>query len=156
MKLSRASTYAFYGLAYIAAQEKDRFVPLSEIHAHRGVPEKHLAKIFQSLVRAGVLMSARGVRGGFRLARPANEVSALDVIQAVEGPVAASGCLLLVEACDRDTACRINDIWRRAQGRMLEELRTATLVDMMGTNDEDFSPPVALSVRKPPPYAAGN
>lgn len=150
MKLSRASTYAFYGLAYIAAQEAERFVPLSEIHAHRGVPEKHLAKIFQSLVRAGVLKSARGVRGGFRLARPAGEVSALDVIQAVEGPIAMGGCLLLVEDCDRDSACRINDVWRRAQGRMVDELRAATLVDMMGTGAEDFAPPVPASIGRKP------
>lgn len=146
MKLSRASTYAFYGLAYIAAQEAERFVPLSEIHAHRGVPEKHLAKIFQSLVRAGVLLSARGVRGGFRLARPPGDVTALDVIQAVEGPIAVGGCLLILETCDRDSACRINEVWARAQGRMLDELRAATIVDMIGTSDADFAPPVPLSV----------
>lgn len=149
MKMSRASTYAFYGLAYIAAQEPERFVPLSEIHGARGVPEKHLAKIFQSLVRAGMLESARGVRGGFRLARPAREVSPLEVIEAIEGPVPTGGCLLLVEPCDRDSACRINEVWRRAQRRMLDELRRSSIAEMVGTHDEDFRPPIPLSARAP-------
>ena len=63
MKISRAATYALYGLAYLAGQPPGRFVPLSEIHKRYRVPEKHLAKIFRLLVNAGILASARGVKG---------------------------------------------------------------------------------------------
>src|SRR6266542_1552707 len=129
MKLSRASVYAFYGLAHIAGQPERRFVPLSEIHERYGVPEKHLAKIFQVLVRARILESARGVNGGFTLAKPANKISPLDVVDALEGPIDDAGCLLLQQGCATHGACRINAVWRRAQDAMLTVLRRATLAD---------------------------
>ncbi len=141
MKLSRASTYAFYGLSYLAAQAVGRVVPLSEIHKAYGVPEKHLAKIFQSLVRAGLLTSTRGVLGGFALARPAGQISAFQVIEAVDGPVGESGCLLLGEPCERDTVCRINAVWRRAQHQMIAVLREASLDDMAPAAGQIIRPP---------------
>jgi len=128
--LSRASTYAFYGLSYLAGQPLGRFVPLSEIHRHYGVPEKHLAKIFQGLVRAGILSSARGVQGGFALARPPERISPLDVIEAIEGPLDV-GCLLIGETCAHDVACRINAVWRKAQHAMVSVLRDTTLAEMV-------------------------
>ncbi len=140
MKLSRASTYAFYGLAHLASQADNSLIPLSEIYEQYGVPEKHLAKIFQQLVKAGILRSARGVNGGFALAKAAKEISPLDVIEALEGRVAETGCLLLQEPCDRDTACRINAVWRRAQHAMVKVLREATLVDMVDA-PRTFRPP---------------
>jgi Rrf2 family protein len=148
MKLSRASTYAFYGLTYLASQP-DRIVPLPEVSSRCGVPEKHLAKIFQMLARAGILTSARGVNGGFSLARPAGEISPLDVIEIVDGPIADSGCLLLGVPCDRSAVCRINAVWRRAQHQMLGVLREATLLDMV--------PGEAVPIRPPrPKVARGN
>ncbi len=142
MRLSRASTYAFYGLSYLAAQPPGRLVPLSELHKHYGLPEKHLAKIFQQLVRAGLLSSARGVQGGFALARPPEKISPLEVIEAIEGPLDV-GCLLLGEPCEHDVACRINGVWRRAQHAMLQVLRQATLADMVQARR--FRPPRARS-----------
>ncbi len=141
MKLSRASTYAFYGLSYLAGESPGRLVPLSEIHNRYGVPEKHLAKIFLTLVKAGILTSARGVNGGFALARPANKISPLEVIAALEGPISDSGCLLLAEECEHHTVCRINAVWRRAQHQMLAVLRKATLADMV--QPKSFRPPRA-------------
>ena len=142
MKLSRASTYAFYGLTYLATQP-DRLVPLREMSSRCGVPEKHLAKIFQSLVRAGILASARGVNGGFALARAPGQISPLDVIEVVDGPVADSGCLLLGVPCDRGPVCRINAVWRRAQHQMLSVLREATLADMVPAAGVSIRPPAA-------------
>ena len=148
MKLSRASTYAFYGLAYLASRPLGVIVPLSEIHEHYGVPEKHLAKIFQTLVKAGILESARGVNGGFALARPAAKISPLDVIQAIEGPIQEGGCLLLQEPCEQDHRCRINSVWRRAQRAMLTVLRETTLEDMA-------EPPPRPLLRPPRSKASG-
>ncbi len=131
MNLSRAATYALYGATHLASQPRDRMVPLSEIHARYGVPEKHLAKIFQQLVRAGLLVSARGVNGGFALARPASRISPMDVVEAVDGPVDETGCLLLRKSCARQSVCRLNALWREAQQHMLTVLRAATLEDLI-------------------------
>jgi Rrf2 family protein len=138
VKLTRASTYAFYGLSYLAGQPPGRFVPLSEIREHYGVPEKHLAKIFQVLVRAGLLASARGVLGGFTLARAPEKISPLEVIEAIEGPMDV-GCLLIGEPCEHDVACRINTVWRRAQHAMRAVLKDASLAEMV--QSRRFEPP---------------
>lgn len=147
MKLSRASTYAFYGLGYLAGQPAGRFVPLSEIHERYSVPEKHLAKIFQVLVKAGFLESARGVNGGFALAKPAKEISPLDIVQVLDGPIDERGCMLLQEACEHHGVCRINSVWRRAQHAMLAVLRGSTLADMADVEVVEptrrFRPPLA-------------
>src|SRR5438128_1457773 len=120
MKLSRASTYALYGLSYLASQPARRFVPLSEIRKWCGLPEQRLVKIFQQLVRAGILRSSRGVNGGFTLAKPSREVSLLHVIELVDGPIGQADCLLLGGKCDYIEAdCPINDVWHRAQEQML-------------------------------------
>jgi Rrf2 family protein len=140
MKLSRASVYAFYGLVYIARQPEGRYVPLSAIHERHGVPEKHLAKIFQVLVKAGILESARGVNGGFALAKAASKISPLDVVQAIEGPIDESGCLLLEERCASHGACQINAVWRRAQHAMLTVLRQSTLADMVEAPERPLRP----------------
>lgn len=131
VKLSRASTYAFYGLVCIAEQPPGSVVPLSQIGTHYKVPEKHLAKIFQLLVKAGVLRSVRGTNGGFALAKQPDQISALDVIEIIDGPSIGRGCLLLEEPCEIDSVCRINAIWRDAQQQMLSVLRSATLADMV-------------------------
>ncbi|MGD0674583.1 MAG: Rrf2 family transcriptional regulator [Polyangiaceae bacterium] len=149
MKLSRASVYAFYGLTVLAEKADGGYVPLSEIHERYGVPEKHLAKIFQVLVKAGILESARGVNGGFALARPATTISPLDVVKAIEGPIDEAGCLLLQEKCASDGVCRINAVWRRAQHAMLTVLRQATLADMVGDPKRRLHPPPAGVERAP-------
>jgi Rrf2 family protein len=145
VRLSRATTYAFYGLSYLAGQSPGRFVPLSEIHKSYGVPEKHLAKIFQTLVKAGLLCSARGVQGGFALARPAEKISPVDVIEALEGPLDV-GCLLVGQPCEHDVACRINRVWRKAQHAMVQVLREASLAEMV--QERRFRPPRARTASK--------
>ncbi|MBI2923181.1 MAG: Rrf2 family transcriptional regulator [Planctomycetes bacterium] len=132
MKLSRASTYALYGLAYLAAQAAGRRVPLSEIGRYNGVPEKHLGKIFVILKRSRILASSRGVNGGFYLARSPRDVSLLEVIEAVDGPLRDDGCLLTRKPCQDFTACRLNLFWKRARTGMLGVLAAATLSDIAG------------------------
>jgi len=104
-----------YGLAHLARGDvSGRWVPLSEICADHHLPRKHLAKIFQVLVRAGLLESARGSRGGFALARPPKRISLLEVIEAVEGR--SDGECLLASECEGLDACPV--------GRAIGEART--------------------------------
>lgn len=93
--------------------------------------------------------SARGVNGGFVLAKPAHKISALDIIQILEGPIRESGCLLLEEPCEHDSVCRINAIWRKAQHQMLSILRQSTLADMADSHGigNEVRPSTALPTR---------
>src|SRR5207302_10328157 len=88
MKLSRASSYALHAVAFLAAR-KDHTRPVASHHiaAARGIPDRFLLKILKPLVSARILLSLKGPNGGYRLARKADEISVLDVLEAVDGAI---------------------------------------------------------------------
>ena len=86
-----------------------------------------LAKIFQSLAKAGLVESTRGAAGGVALGRPANEISLRDIVEAVEGPMALNDCLLSDDPCENAEDCPVAPVWREAQDRLLTVLQSATL-----------------------------
>jgi len=90
MKLSRACGYAVCALVYLAGAEPEKLVPSHTIARATGMPEKFLLKTLAFLVRARLVLSLKGPHGGYRLARPAKDISLLDVVEAVEGPIRAS------------------------------------------------------------------
>lgn len=88
MKLTRASSYALHAVAYMAAQ-KSHDVPLAshKIAEARGIPERFLLKVLKPLVSARVLHSVKGPNGGYRLAKSAGDISMLEILEAVDGPI---------------------------------------------------------------------
>ena len=87
MKLTRQSEYGLKGLIYLAKKSDKKAVLTSEVSAAQNIPQSFLNKIFQKLVRAGILKSYRGYRGGFALARPPREITLRRIIETLEGPV---------------------------------------------------------------------
>ena len=87
MKLTRASSYALHAVAYMAAQKQQGPVASHLIAQQRGIPERFLLKVLKPLVSARVLHSVKGPNGGYRLAKPATQISMLEVLEAVDGPI---------------------------------------------------------------------
>jgi len=87
MKLSRTVAYALQATMQLAADESNAPVPCSRLAAKGDMPERFLLQVLRSLVNHGVLRSTRGVDGGYKLIRPPEDISLLDVIEAIEGPV---------------------------------------------------------------------
>src|ERR1700746_265942 len=87
MRLTRASSYAFHAFVFMASQKQNRPVPSHLVARAEGIPERFLLKVLKPLVSARILRSVKGPNGGYRLAQPAKDVSLLDVIEAVDGPV---------------------------------------------------------------------
>lgn len=87
MKLTRASTYALEAVAYMAGHTDGVPMASHAIARQRGISEKFLLKVLTPLVRSRILFSLKGPNGGYRLARPANKISVLDVVEAVDGPI---------------------------------------------------------------------
>lgn len=87
MKMTRASSYALHALTYMAAQKKDLPTASHIIAEKRNIPERFLLKVLKPLVAAQVLLSVKGPNGGYRLAKPATEISLLEVLEAVDGPI---------------------------------------------------------------------
>jgi Rrf2 family protein len=129
MRLSRASTYAIHGVCYVAGQASGRLVPLSEIHRKCRLPEKHLAKIFQTLVHSGYLRSVRGVHGGFALARPADSINALEIIRTVDG-ARKEKCPFHKKAPGDSGCCPPQQLIRSGQQAMERVLQEASLAQL--------------------------
>jgi len=125
IQLTRAAEYAVRGVLCLARSNGFKWVLLEEIARRAQAPEKFMAKIFQSLVHAGIVESARGAGGGFRLAKPAGTVSVLDVIQAVEGPVELSFC----RRCNMSASCPICGTWGDARDALVEALDDRSFAD---------------------------
>ncbi|MEW4452724.1 Rrf2 family transcriptional regulator [Bremerella sp. JC817] len=87
MKLSRTVAYALQATMQLAVSDSDTPVPCSQIAAKGEMPERFLLQVLRSLVNHGVLRSTRGVDGGYMLIRTPDEISLLDVIEAIEGPL---------------------------------------------------------------------
>jgi Rrf2 family protein len=87
MKLTRASSYALHALVHLAREGHDRRVFSHAAARAGGIPAKRLLGVLRPLVIAGVLRSLKGRHGGYRLARPAKDITLLEVIEAVDGPI---------------------------------------------------------------------
>jgi Rrf2 family protein len=87
MKLTRASSYAIHALAFMGTQKNNHPIASHHIAQARGIPERFLLKVLKPLVSARVLQSIKGPNGGYRLAKIPNEISLLEVLEAVDGPI---------------------------------------------------------------------
>jgi len=121
-------------MTHLARRPAGDISALRDIGAEQDIPESFLAKIFQNLVHAGLVVSQRGARGGFSLARPAAEITVRDVIEAVDGPISLNGCVLWPDDCRRSGDCRMHEVWVLAQERMMNVLDSVTLAELAPTS----------------------
>ena len=127
LQLTRGAEYAIRAMAYLARFPEGHVASLHEIGEAQDIPESFLAKILQSLVRAGLTVSQRGAHGGFALALPASEVTMQQVIEAVDGPISVNHCVLSPEDCARSASCATHTAWMKAQGQLMDVLGSITL-----------------------------
>jgi Rrf2 family transcriptional regulator, iron-sulfur cluster assembly transcription factor len=130
MIFSSSTEYAIRGLSELAARNASGPVMLDELVGGTGLPRDFLAKIFQKLVRAGVLRSAKGRGGGFALARPQHEITLMEIVQALEGEQALDGCVIGLARCNDQMPCAQHDLYKPIRQRLKDYLRTTTLADM--------------------------
>ncbi len=90
MKLTRASQYAIYALVYMASQKENLPVASHVAAKAQGIPERFLLKVLKPLVSARVLRSVKGPNGGYQLAKAPKDISLLDIVEAVDGPIQAN------------------------------------------------------------------
>jgi len=131
LQLTRGSEYALRAVLYLAERPEREISALRAVSNAKGVPESFMAKIFQSLVHAGLVVSHRGARGGFSLARPAGEITVAEVIEAIDGPISLNTCVIHPESCGQSTGCPVNEVWVRAQGAMMDVLAGVTFADLV-------------------------
>jgi Rrf2 family protein len=130
LRISRKIDYGLRAMIYLASISQDAVVPFREIARQMDVPEDFLAKILKTLVDQGLVRSTRGPHGGYALALPPSSIAFLDVIEAVEGPVALNVCLDGEDACGHSPSCTMASVWRLGQERMLDVYRQTKLSEL--------------------------
>jgi Rrf2 family protein len=133
LQISRKIDYGLRAMIYLAGRPPGERLSFREIARRIDVPEDFLAKILRTLADAGLVASWRGSGGGYGLGRPAESISFLDVIEAIEGPVRINVCLdggEDGEACSVAPSCTMLSVWREGQERMLDVYRRSTLADL--------------------------
>jgi Rrf2 family protein len=130
MKLTHAAELAVRGALVLAEEYGQGPVPLAEICRRRELPREYLTKIFSSLSRAGLLKPIRGKGGGFVLAREPSEITLLEVIEAVEGPIILNFCQHDPPQCERDD-CPVRPVWSDLQDHIRTTLGSRTLGDFV-------------------------
>ncbi len=130
MELTRKGEYAIRGMVYLASKPSDKLVFLSEIAASVEVPQTFLAKIFQQFSKIGIVNSYRGTGGGFSLGRPANEITLLEIVEAVEGQITLNRCVSN-KSCSRTSLCKVHPVWQDIQSQVRDILRKTTLKDLI-------------------------
>ncbi|MBI2833715.1 MAG: Rrf2 family transcriptional regulator [Acidobacteria bacterium] len=130
MQLTRTADYGVRAMTYLAACAEGTRASVAEVAAAADVPASLMSKILQRLASARLVVSYRGKEGGFELARPAAQLSLLDVLVAMEGPLCLNLCLLSGEACDRRPWCAAHLIWAEVQKKMAAVLGAASLAEL--------------------------
>ncbi len=130
MQITRQTEYAVRILIELAGVPDSKMIRSRTVAEKHQLPEKFLNKTVQILVRAGLIETRRGLRGGLRLAVPADSVTIADVLTAIEGKVAINPCLHENHYCEHKSDCRVNKILQRAQDAMVAELSKETFADL--------------------------
>jgi len=130
----RISKITDYGIVLLT--ELARGVP-GELHAARELsgsvelPLPVVSKTLKALTRRGLLVSHRGAKGGFRLAREPGRIAVAEVIDALEGPVGLTECSIASGECQREAICGVREPWQRINGVIVQALRQITLADLI-------------------------
>lgn len=127
------STKGRYGLRLmldIAKEGGGRPVPVKEIAKRQDISEKYLEQIISQFSKAGLVRSIRGAQGGYILSRPANEITAGDILRAAEGSIAPVECC--ESGCDHSDGCMTFGLYKRIQDAIDSVVDSTTLADMLG------------------------
>jgi len=148
MELGRRAEYALRAAVHLARRNADGVPRKGRVIAEAtGVPPQYLPQVLAGLVRAGLVRSAPGPRGGYALTRAPETISLLDVIEAVDGPLTSVVCPLRGVRCGGAEPCGLHADWRAAQELARAGLGAATLAQVAAREGDA----AALPQRSTPP-----
>jgi Rrf2 family protein len=94
------------------------------------IPLPFLTKVISRLATAGLLITSRGMGGGVSLAHPPEDITLLQVVEAVDGPILLNRCLLRSGACEREDHCAAHEVWAEIQDRFVQDLKSVTVKEL--------------------------
>jgi len=131
MQITRQADYAVRAVLYLAHQENAERAATSTIAQEQRIPPSFLAKIISQLSIAGLLHTSRGARGGVTLAREPKDITLLEVVEAIDGPIQLNECVGNEGTCSFDGECPLRPVWCEAQEKLVTQLRATNFADLM-------------------------
>lgn len=117
-------------MLFLASQPQGEPVLLRDISAALKIPQHFLSKILQTLARDRLVISFKGVKGGFQLARPATEICLLDIVRATDGEAFLDNCVLGFPSCGEESPCPVHPMWKRAKQIILDMLKNEKIAKL--------------------------
>jgi Rrf2 family protein len=133
MRLTRAASYAIHAVVFMANQKHNRPVASHHIAQARGIPERFLLKVLKPLVSVRVLLSIKGPNGGYRLAKSPGEISLLEILEAVDGPIRGQESFARDET-DGHLNKRLDQICSQAADQIRRQFQKVRISDLTGKN----------------------
>lgn len=131
LRISKLTDYATVILGSLAAAPQAQRTA-ADLAAATHVAAPTVSKLLKQLHRAHLVTSVRGLKGGYRLARPAEAITAAQILDALEGPLALTTCASKDHQCDLETTCRVGSAWQRVSLAIRGSLEEITLADLAG------------------------
>ena len=141
LKLTKKADYGLMAMKHLAEHAHEGACSAKDVAESYGIPPEALAKILQRLARAGLLHSQHGMNGGYTLARDAHEISAYEVIRAIDGPLFITACITVRGECDQTQRCTIREPLRKVNESIEQVLKNIMISQMKET-------PEVLEVKK--------
>jgi FeS assembly SUF system regulator len=129
LRITRLTDYGFILLARMCRGE-DAFFNAKELAEQLAIPLPTVSKVLKLLVQGSLLESHQGSQGGYRLARSAEQISAAEIIEVLEGPVSMTACCV-TDGCDRN--CSVSNSWQKVNAIIVDKLRSVSLAEMVAT-----------------------
>jgi Rrf2 family protein len=139
MKLSTRGRYGARALVELAKHEGQGPLALKEMAERQQIPLKYLEQIAMVLKSAKLIKSVRGPSGGYTLARPAEKIHLLEIIETLEGSMSFVNCVKDPSTCRRVESCAFNDLWKQIASETAKILRSVTLADMVRKDSQKRS-----------------
>lgn len=144
MQITRQADYAVRAVLYLAHREAGARISTGQIAREQNIPLTFLAKIVSQLSAAGVLHTTRGARGGVALARPATEISLLEIVEAIDGPVMLNQCAVDPDLCAMSDNCVVRSVWCEVQVDLVKRLAETKFGHLVASNGNGVPAPVAV------------
>lgn len=131
MQITRQADYAIRAIYYLSGLGSGQRASTSEIAKKQHIPPSFLAKIISQLSVAGLLHTSRGARGGVTLARDPKDITMLDVVEAIDGPILLNECVEDSHGCVFDKDCPMHVMWNELQEELVSRLGGKTFADFV-------------------------
>ena len=123
MQITRQADYALRAMLFLTRLDPHQRAATSEIAKKQHIPPSFLAKIISQLSIAGLIQTSRGARGGVAMARPPEKISLLEVVEAIDGPIALNECIGHNASCPFGDECPLRPLWCETQEALTDKLR---------------------------------